>query len=128
MSKLVEVVAAIILQNDRLLIAKRPVDKPQGGYWEFPGGKIENKETARQALARELMEELNIRVQQADFFMQSTFAYPEKKVCIKFYWVEKFTGEPRGLEGQMIRWVDKSQLADYQFPEANHAVLMQLRG
>ncbi len=65
----VHVVAGILLRGDRMLIAERPAGKPYDGYWEFPGGKIEENESAHAALARELHEELGIEVVSAQTFV-----------------------------------------------------------
>lgn len=125
---IIRVVAAVILRDNQVLIAKRPLDKHKGGYWEFPGGKIEAHETPEAALTRELAEELDIRINQCQSFSEVEFDYPEKTVSLKFFLVTEFKGEPQGLEGQAIRWVSVQDLANYQFPEANQSVVEQLMG
>jgi len=122
----VKVSAAIILQDKKVLIAKRPEGKHKAGYWEFPGGKIESDETAQQALYREIKEELDIEIINPEIYHQVEFQYPEKKVSLEFFKITNFNGEPKGLEGQIIRWVILSELNLYQFPEANLAVVEQL--
>lgn len=125
----VQVVAAIIVKNNQVLIAQRPVDKHKGGYWEFPGGKIEPLETAAQALSRELREELNITVLKEDIrpFCRVEFAYVEKNVSLQFFKVQHFEGIPEGMEGQAICWVFITELINYRFPEANLPVIKKLR-
>jgi len=123
----IQVAAAIIIKNDKVLIAKRPEGKHKAGYWEFPGGKIEDNETAEQALVREIKEELNIEISNCEFFTSIEFEYPEKKVQLEFFKVSGFTGEPRGMEGQLIQWVEVSKLQSYQFPEANLVVVNKLQ-
>lgn len=125
MSKL-QVVAAVILKNSQVLIAKRPEGKHKAGYWEFPGGKIEPGETFKEALFRELKEEINIQVCEAKELTQVEFSYPEKEVCLNFFTVTDFTGEPKALEGQLIRWIDLAALTNYSFPEANIPVVKML--
>lgn len=122
----IQVAAAIIMQDDKVLIAQRPADKHKGGYWEFPGGKIEPQESPIDALQREILEELNIHIKSADPFTEINFEYPEKKVSLKFFVVEKFSGTPEGMEGQPIKWVPRMELVDYRFPEANQVVVEQL--
>lgn len=133
--KRVNVSAGIIIKGNKVLIAKRPNDKHQGGLWEFPGGKIELGESAEQALSRELLEEINIHVQKTHFFKQVDFDYLvekklehqlDKRVSLHFFIVSKFTGEPKGLEGQQIKWVSIERLNDYEFPEANQVVVKAL--
>lgn len=122
----VNVVAAIIFQNSQILIAKRPNNKHQGGYWEFPGGKIEHNEEALFALKRELKEELNIELIKATEFDFVEFDYADKNVNIKFFLVTQFAGMPEGLEGQPICWVNPTQLTNYEFPEANRSVVAKI--
>jgi 8-oxo-dGTP diphosphatase len=129
--KNVRVSAGIIINGSDVLIAKRPNDKHQGGLWEFPGGKIEKSESAEQALKRELLEELNINVQQEQFFKQVDFDYflektLDKSVSLKFFIVSEFSGEPKGLEGQIIKWVPVEKLGCYDFPDANQLVVEAL--
>ncbi len=124
----VRVAAGIILQSSpkniqQVLIAKRPQDKHQGGLWEFPGGKVEPTESAEQALARELKEELNISIGEPVFFKQISFDYGDKLVCLDFFQIEQYQGEALGCEGQVIRWVALEQLANYTFPEANWPIV-----
>ncbi|WP_196137181.1 8-oxo-dGTP diphosphatase MutT [Aliikangiella sp. G2MR2-5] len=123
---IIRVAAAIILQDDKVLIAQRPADKHKGGYWEFPGGKIENGESPVEALKREIFEELNIHIQSARPFTTVDFEYPEKKVSLEFFIVEQFKGEPHGVEGQPVLWASKSKLTDFKFPEANQPVVEKL--
>lgn len=126
MSKRVHVVAGIIYRDGQILLAKRPQDKHQGGLWEFPGGKVEPLETPASALKRELKEEVNLTVVSAKPYAQISHDYSDKLVQLDFYWLEDFTGEPTGLEGQELRWVPVSELSTYAFPEANTPIVKQL--
>ncbi|WP_235263646.1 8-oxo-dGTP diphosphatase MutT [Nitrincola sp. A-D6] len=118
-------VAAAVIYSPlgRILIARRPLDKHQGGLWEFPGGKVELNETARQALDRELLEELGIQVTAAQPLIQIPYEYPERHVLLDVFSVTAFKGEARGCEGQPLAWVDVSDLVDYPFPAANQPIL-----
>jgi len=127
MSKIVRVAAAVIVKDEKVLIAKRPLDKHKGGYWEFPGGKIEPGESPQKALYREILEELAIEIKSPTPFKKLQFDYPEKSVELDFYLIECFSGQPKGMEGQEVRWVEKSALEDFQFPEANLPVLELLK-
>jgi len=124
----IHVVAAVIFSPDRqsVLIARRPGHVHQGGLWEFPGGKVQKGEPARQALRRELMEELAIDMGEARPWQRVGHQYPDKQVLLDFWQVDDFVGEPRGNEGQEIAWVSLTELAKYPFPEANLAVMRQL--
>jgi len=126
--KRVHVAAAVIRGVDgRILIARRPDDKHQGGLWEFPGGKVEEGEAVPTALARELEEELGIRVSAARPLIQVRHDYPDKRVLLDVWEVCAFSGEPHGAEGQPLAWVWPRQLADYEFPAANRPILAAAR-
>lgn len=118
--------AAIVNAAGKVLIAKRPDDKHQGGKWEFPGGKVEAGESILQALTRELDEELSIQVTTACPLIQITYEYPEKIVHLDVWLVTEFSGVPVGNEGQAIQWVKKSALKDYEFPPANRPIIQAL--
>src|ERR1700730_13645557 len=93
-----------ILHNteNEVLIARRPSHKPGGGFWEFPGGKIEPNESAVEALVRELYEELGIQCNQNAFkeLLNYHFDYPTHSVFLKFFLINEFIGTPKGMEGQ----------------------------
>ena len=111
----------------RVLIALRPSHKHQGDLWEFPGGKIEVGESAETALRRELSEELGVFVRRSVPLVSVPFAYADKEVVLEVREVISFEGEPRGIEGQVIRWVSLGELASYQFPAANTPILRAVR-
>lgn len=119
-------VGVILSRDGRILIARRAAHRHQGGLWEFPGGKVEAGETAREALARELREETGILVLDASALLAVSFDYPDRSVCLEVFQVTQYTGEPRGQEGQPLRWVLRSELADYTFPDANQPILEAL--
>ncbi|WP_050395353.1 Nudix family hydrolase, partial [Pseudomonas aeruginosa] len=126
--KRVHVAAAVIRGSDgRVLIARRPEDKHQGGLWEFPGGKVEDGEPVRAALARELEEELGIRVERARPLIQVRHDYADKHVLLDVWEVDGFSGEAHGAEGQPLAWVEPRELADYEFPAANAPIVQAAR-
>ena len=109
-----------------ILISKRPDNLHKGGFWEFPGGKVEPDESEQAALARELFEELNITFDSAQHFKQIDFDYPEKSVCLDFYEVFGASDTIIANENQEWRWVPLTKISDYQFPEANEPVVKAL--
>lgn len=126
--KRVHVAAAVIRGADgRVLIARRPDDKHQGGLWEFPGGKVEEGEPVQAALARELEEELGIRVEQARPLIRVAHDYPDKQVLLDVWEVFAFSGEPHGAEGQPLAWVTPRELPGYEFPAANRPIVQAAR-
>lgn len=119
----VHVVAAVVCKGDAVLVAKRPPAVHQGGKWEFPGGKVHAGESAREALVRELREELDIEVQAAYPLITVHHAYPEKSVVLDVWRVTAYMGEPHGREGQRIEWVEPGRLTRLDFPEANRPIV-----
>lgn len=110
--QIIDVAAGLILRPDgKLLLGQRPEGKPWPGWWELPGGKLEPGETVLQALARELDEELGIRVTQATRWVTYVHAYPHTTVRLAFCRVTGWEGEPRGLENQRLEWVDPAHAA-----------------
>lgn len=114
-----------IVPNDlgELLIAKRPAHWMGGGFWEFPGGKIEPNEDAEAALKRELLEEVGIVVANCEPLIKLTYVYPERKVTLNAWWVTSYSGQAQGLEGQEICWRNPSVLKDINMLPANRAIV-----
>ena len=103
--KWLEVSAAVLQQADgSFLLAQRPADKIWAGYWEFPGGKIESGETAREALVRELREDLAIEVERAYPWLTRIFDYPHATVRLNFFRVTAWHGALHPHEGQQFAW------------------------
>ena len=125
----VQQVVAGIIQNDagEVLIARRRIDQDLPGLWEFPGGKCKPSESAEQALARELYEELGVTASQITPFRSLAYSYPNKKVALHFFHVNQIDGEPYGREGQQVRWCAIDQLKAAEFPPANRDVIKALQ-
>jgi 8-oxo-dGTP diphosphatase len=101
----VRVAAAVLLRADgAVLLAQRPAGKAYAGYWEFPGGKFEPGESPRQALDRELREELGIVVRRASPWFIQEFVYPHAHVELNFFRVHAWNGELVGHDGQAFEW------------------------
>ncbi len=119
----IEVAAGLIFHNGRLLIAQRYLDSHQGGLWEFPGGKREEGETFETALVRELQEELGVTVKVGELIESVVHTYPEKTVWIRFFRCDIREGEPWALGCHQVRWVQRSQLHEQDFPAADARLL-----
>ncbi len=119
--------AAIEGPDGRLLITQRAPDAHQGGLWEFPGGKLEPGESVQAALCRELREELGIEALAYHPLIRIPYSYPDKCVLLDVWRVTRFRGEPRGLEGQPLRWVECEALEPGQFPAANRPIINALQ-
>ena len=107
-------VAVGVMLNDKgeVLLAQRPDDKSWSGWWEFPGGKIEAGETAKEALVRELKEELDVTITEATPWVSFVYEYPKTKVHLSFFLVTAWTGQAKGLEGQRFAWTKPEQAAE----------------
>jgi mutator protein MutT len=125
--KIIEVAAAVILQDGRCLITQRLATSPLGGLWEFPGGKRHPDESLKDCLHRELKEELDISVQVGEEIKVIQHAYPGYTVRLHFYRCTMFGGSPRMLGNQAYRWVPISELSQYAFPEANRPLIRDLQ-
>jgi len=124
---IVRVVAAALYDaQGRVLIAERPPGKHLSGRWEFPGGKIEPGETEQVALARELHEELGIEVLAAHPELTLRHDYPEKRVQVSLWIVERYAGQPQGLDGQALKWVAPARLPDEDVLEADQPFIEAL--
>jgi len=125
----IDVVAGVIRHDDgRVLITQRLADDTLGGYWEFPGGKVEPGEELKAALKRELAEELGVEAEIGVEIHRIIHAYLDRDVRLYFFAARIVSGEPQKLEVADLRWVTLDALMDYQFPEADLPLLRQLRG
>ncbi len=130
------VVGAIFNGANEILLAFRPPTAPQGGLWEFPGGKVEVGESTQHALARELQEEIGISVVSARPLIRIRHHYHEghsrstdlgKIVLLDVWRVDTFAGEPFGREGQPVEWVAAKDLAQRNYPAANWPIVTAVR-
>jgi 8-oxo-dGTP diphosphatase len=110
-----------------LLVAQRPPGKWREGAWEFPGGKVEDNESPEEALRRELAEELGVVPLSTVSLGAFPHEYPERHVEIVLWLVTDFSGEPRGLDGQALRWLRPEALAGCGLLEADLPMVAPLR-
>jgi 8-oxo-dGTP diphosphatase len=121
---MVQVVAAIIERDGRILIGQRQPDQSHPLKWEFPGGKVEPGETPERALSRELEEELAIRNARGTEITRYEFAYPGKNpILLIFYRVLEFEGEPQNLIYREMRWEPRAKLSTFDFIEGDRAFI-----
>jgi len=123
----IEVAAAVILREDgRFLLAQRPPGKPYAGYWEFPGGKVEDGESAYAALCRELHEELGIDVDAAYRWITRDYDYAHAAVRLRFFRVVAWHGTLHGKEAQAFAWQSARELTVTPVLPANGPILRAL--
>ena len=122
-------VAVGVLQDraGSVLITQRDIKRHQGGYWEFPGGKLEPGESVLDGLARELDEELGITLTEARPLIRIPFEYPDCQVTLAVFRVLKWQGQPHGRENQPMRWCPLSALDVKAFPAANAPIINALK-
>lgn len=123
------VACALVDEDNRVLIARRPEGRHMAGLWEFPGGKVDPGELPEQALIRELAEELGIDVTQS-CLAPLTFAshgYEDFHLLMPLYVCRQWNGEIEAKEGQELAWVRPNRLADYDMPPADEPLRATLR-
>ncbi len=123
--KRIKVVAGLILQNDKLLICQRPKFKEHPLKWEFPGGKIKNDESNKEALIREINEELSINIINCEELINYNFNYKDlnKKVFIYFYLVNNFSGKVLNNFHKELKWIEIKDIREYDFLEGDLKII-----
>ena len=124
--KTVIVTAALTIEQGKLLVTQRKKDSSRGLLWEFPGGKVEEGEDPRQALRRELEEELGIEAEAGDIFEAAFHVYPEYPVLLLAYRCRIRKGLPKPLGCRDLRWVDLEALERFSMPPADEPIRARL--
>ena len=127
MAKKIEVVGAVLINEDRVFAAKRGPGKSMAGYWEFPGGKVETDETPEEALARELCEELKIDVTVGEFIVTATREAGTAVIELSTYLCAIIEGVPVLTEHEEFRWLPVSELSDVEWAPADIPTVELLR-
>jgi mutator protein MutT len=122
----IDVSAALIFHDGKLLITQRQADSHLGGLWEFPGGKRETNETFEECLVREIHEELGMEIAVGELFEEVTHSYETKMVHLKFFTCQWIRGKPRELGCAAFKWIGKNGLAENKFPAADERLLEKL--
>ena len=123
---MVDVVAALIWDNDTFMICQRPAHKARALLWEFVGGKVEPGETKEQALIRECREELAVTICVGEMFMEVLHEYPDITIRLTLYNATIAEGIPQKLEHQDIRWITPTQIPLYDFCPADEELLANI--
>lgn len=119
MRKQINVVGAVIVRNGDVLCAQRGSGGSLPGLWEFPGGKIEPGETARAALEREIVEELECVVEVGEPVTTTTYAYDFGDVTLTTFWCEMVSGTPKLTEHASVLWLPPSELETLHWAPAD---------
>jgi 8-oxo-dGTP diphosphatase len=121
------VVAALILRGDEVLICQRRPDQAMALKWEFPGGKVEDGESAEEALARELQEELGITAEIGRRIVHTSHTYRSGGTLdLQFFVVHTFQGEITNRIFNDLRWCSLRDLPQYDFLTADRALIHDL--
>jgi mutator protein MutT len=123
--KYVEVAIAIVFDEDhrRLMICKRKAETVLGGYWEFPGGKCDPGEAPADCACREVLEETGVTVRAVKELAIIEHNYPHGLVRLHPFVCERVHGELQLLAVADAKWIDPAEAVNYQFPEANLALV-----
>jgi 8-oxo-dGTP diphosphatase len=128
MSSVIHVVAGALFDPDgRVLIAQRPAGKHMAGGWEFPGGKVEPGEEPRNALMRELHEELGVVVHAATQLIAYEHQYPHRRLLLDLWAVTRYSGHPQPLDAPALEWVAIEDLQRVGLLEADWPMVPALR-
>ena len=126
--KIIKVVAAILQKEDKILIARKKQGKPLAGYFEFPGGKVEEGETPEESLIRELMEEMNIKIAVKEYIGESIYDYGNDKVIsLLGYTAEIIDGEIKLSDHDRYEWVTLEQINNYKIAPADIPLINKLK-
>ena len=117
--KYIKVVAAIIKQEDKILIARRKKGKHLEFKCEYPGGKLENNEEENDALKRELKEEFSIEATIGRYLTESFYEYGSVNINLKAYLVESFSGDFRLIDHDKIEWIKIEEIKKHEFAPAD---------
>jgi 8-oxo-dGTP diphosphatase len=124
---IIEVSAALIFRDGKLLITRRHASSHLGGLWEFPGGKREAGESFEDCLVRDIRAARGVEISVGEVFEEMTHDYPEKTVHLRFFLCRFESGEPQALGCAAFKWIVKSELDDFEFPAADARLLEKLR-
>ena len=116
---LINVSAAVMCVDGKVLIARRAKQKHLGGYWEFPGGKVESGESVEDCLIREMKEEFGISVRVGDFIAENTHDYGTKVVRLLAFKVIHVSGEIQLTDHDRIEWAQANELLDFNLAPAD---------
>ena len=123
---MIPVTAAIILHEQRVLVARRAPYKHMGCYWEFPGGKIESGETPEESLARELSEEMGITIEVGRHFYSNEHDYGDKQIVLMAYLCKWCGGELVLNDHDAIKWCTSFEITSLNWAPADEPIVQAL--
>ena len=124
---MIDVVAAVVMRNGKYMIARRAPGKHLAGYWEFPGGKIEEGESPEDSLQREIEEEFGVYAQVGAYLGENVHGYGDKTVRLMAYEANLEQDIHQSTDHDQIEWVELNQMDDYPLAPADVPLLRYLR-
>ena len=122
----IDVVAAVIKKNDSYLIANRSFEENSSGLWEFPGGKVEEKETLVSALKREIEEELSLKIQVGDKITSIDLKASDEHISVHYFYALILSGKITLNVHSEFKWVERNQLGSFNYIDGDRYVLKHL--
>lgn len=122
-----EVIAAIIIDNNKILIGQRGKNEKLAGKWEFPGGKIELGETPQECLKREIKEELKVDIAIGNYFGESIYTYLNGKIKLIAYFATILSGDIKLSVHDKVEWITISEIDEYEFAPADIPFIEKLK-
>lgn len=126
MMKTIRVVAAVIRNEEKIFATARGYGDYKG-WWEFPGGKIENGETPKQALIREIREELTVEISVGELIKTVEYDYPNFHLSMDCFWAEVLSGQLELKEAEEARWLSREELLDVKWLPADLELVETIR-
>ncbi len=125
--KAIPVTCAIIIHQNKILVAKRSITMSQSGYWEFPGGKVENHESKEDCLRREIKEELGLEILIKSKLTPSTFEYSSEKIVELFPFIcDWLSGDIQVLEHEKVMWIGIEEVDNLHWAPADLPICREL--
>jgi 8-oxo-dGTP diphosphatase len=124
--KIIQVTAALIRKDEKLLICQRGADGELPLLWEFPGGKLEAGETLEECLIRECKEELDVDIRITGIYAKTEYQYPKRTVALAFYSADIVQGEIKPIVHNDVKWVLPDELKDFEFCPADVEIVKEL--
>lgn len=124
-----KVIGVAVIKNlqEQILIDRRLPQGEFGGFWEFPGGKVEPGETTEECIRREIKEELGIEIEVGTHLITVEHTYSKVRVTLRVHCCRHLSGIPTPLECEEIRWVSIEEINQFSFPEANFQIIRALQ-
>ena len=125
--KIIDVTAAVIERDGKILIARRAAAKHLGGKWEFPGGKLEPGETPEACLVRELEEEFGVKTEIGKFIAENIFDYGTRTIRLLGYEVKYISGNFKLNDHDEIAWITRNEFKNYDFAPADLPIVAAIK-